>query len=54
MIIINFPPTKKILLVDDEPDILLILEKRRKWEGGYEVDLYDDPNEALQDLTPPL
>lgn len=43
---------KKILLVDDEPDILVILEKGLEREGGYEVDSYDDPAEALLNFKP--
>jgi DNA-binding response OmpR family regulator len=43
---------KKILLVDDEPDILVILEKGLEREGDYEVDSYDDPAEALLNFKP--
>ena len=37
---------KKILIVDDEPDITLTLEKGLE-QGGYDVQVFNDPLVAL-------
>jgi two-component system, OmpR family, response regulator ChvI len=41
----------KILIVDDEPDITLTLGKGLE-QGGYEVDIFNDPLEALSNFRP--
>ena len=43
--------SKKILIVDDEPDINLTLGKGLE-KGGYDVDSFDDPMVALSNFKP--
>jgi DNA-binding response OmpR family regulator len=43
--------SNKILIVDDEPDITLTLGKGLE-QGGYEVDIFNDPLVALSNFTP--
>jgi CheY-like chemotaxis protein len=43
--------TKKILIVDDEPDITLTLGKGLK-QGGYNVQVFNDPLVALSNFKP--
>jgi PleD family two-component response regulator len=38
---------KKILLVDDEPDITFNLQKGLEESGMFEVDAFNDPQMAL-------
>ncbi|MBF0431966.1 MAG: response regulator [Fibrobacteria bacterium] len=47
--------TGKILLVDDEPDILKTVQKLL-WVNGYETDIATDGKEALEKIfgNPPL
>jgi len=42
---------KKILVVDDEPDITLSIKNGLK-RKGFEVDAYNDPLKALDDFKP--
>jgi two-component system, OmpR family, response regulator ChvI len=42
---------KKILIVDDEPDITLTLGKGLE-QGGYNVDVFNDPLVALSNFKP--
>jgi len=42
---------KKILVVDDEPDITLSIKNGLK-RKGFEVDTYNDPLKALDDFKP--
>jgi two-component system, OmpR family, response regulator ChvI len=42
---------KKILIVDDEPDITLTLGKGLE-QGGYEVHVFNDPLVALSNFKP--
>ncbi|HEX6028671.1 MAG TPA: response regulator [Nitrososphaeraceae archaeon] len=44
---------KKILIVDDEPDITLSLGKGLE-QGGYDVQVFNDPLVALSNLRPDL
>ena len=44
---------KKILIVDDEPDITLTLGKGLK-QGGYDVQVFNDPLVALSDFKPDI
>ena len=41
---------KRILLVDDEPDLLALLQKRFKKEG-YDTEIAYDGNEAIEKVT---
>jgi two-component system copper resistance phosphate regulon response regulator CusR len=41
--------TKKILIVDDEPDITLTLGKGLE-QGGYDVQAFNDPLVALSNF----
>ena len=41
----------RILLVDDDKDIIFII-KRKLGENGFDVDIFDDPYEALQNFKP--
>jgi two-component system, OmpR family, response regulator ChvI len=45
--------SKKILIVDDEPDITLTLGKGLE-KGGYDVDSFDDPTIALSNFKPDI
>ncbi|MDQ4056674.1 MAG: response regulator [Thermoproteota archaeon] len=42
---------KKILIVDDEPDITLTLGKGLE-QGGYDVQVFNDPSVALSNFKP--
>ena len=42
---------KKVLIVDDEPDINTILKKVLE-QGGFDADSYDDPILALENFKP--
>jgi DNA-binding response OmpR family regulator len=42
---------KKILVVDDEPDICFVLEKTLG-ENGFMIDSYEDPLLALENFKP--
>ena len=44
---------KKILIVDDEPDITLSLGKGLE-QGGYNVQVFNDPLVALSDFKPDI
>jgi two-component system, OmpR family, response regulator ChvI len=44
---------KKILIVDDEPDITLTLGKGLK-QGGYDVQVFNDPLVALSNFKPDI
>jgi DNA-binding response OmpR family regulator len=41
---------KKILIVDDEPDITLTLGKGLE-QGGYDVQVFNDPLAALSNFN---
>ncbi|MGB6593652.1 MAG: response regulator, partial [Candidatus Nitrosopolaris sp.] len=43
----------RILLVDDEPDIILVMKVVLN-ENGFKVDSYTDPSEALENFTSDL
>ena len=45
--------SKKILIVDDEPDITLTLGTGLE-KGGYDVDSFDDPMIALSNFKPDI
>ena len=45
--------SKKILIVDDEPDITLTLGTGLE-KGGYDVDSFDDPMVALSNFKPDI
>jgi CheY-like chemotaxis protein len=38
----------KIMVVDDEHDIAHLMEKALETEGGFEVDAFTDPKQALE------
>jgi two-component system response regulator ChvI len=40
------------LIVDDEPDIARLFKLGLEREGGFEVDVYNDPIIALSDYRP--
>src|SRR5215207_2119258 len=42
----------RILIVDDEPDIARLFKLGLEREGGFEVDVYNDPIMALSNYTP--
>jgi two-component system catabolic regulation response regulator CreB/two-component system response regulator ChvI len=42
----------KILVVDDEADITTILKIGLKKYGGFDVDVFNDPEEALRNIKP--
>lgn len=42
----------RILIVDDEPDIARLFKLGLERQGGYEVDVYNDPIIALSDYRP--
>jgi two-component system, OmpR family, response regulator ChvI len=44
---------KKILIVDDEPDITLTLGKGLE-QGGYDVQVFNDPLVALSNFKPDI
>jgi DNA-binding response OmpR family regulator len=43
---------KKILLVDDEPDITFTLRRGLEEGGMFEVDAFNDPQKALSSFKP--
>jgi CheY-like chemotaxis protein len=45
--------SKKILIVDDEPDITLTLGKGLE-QGGYDVQVFNDPLVALSNFKPDI
>jgi DNA-binding response OmpR family regulator len=45
------PILARILVVDDEPDINLIIKKMLERQKGFVVDTFDDPDSALQSFT---
>ena len=45
---------KRILIVDDEPDIARLFKVGLEYEGGFEVDVYNDPTVALSNYKPGL
>jgi two-component system catabolic regulation response regulator CreB/two-component system response regulator ChvI len=42
----------RILIVDDEPDIARLFKLGLEREGGFEVDVYNDPTTALSNYRP--
>ena len=44
--------TKRILIVDDEPDVTFTLKKGLENNGMFEVDAFNDPLEALLNFKP--
>jgi CheY-like chemotaxis protein len=44
--------TKRILVVDDEPDIALTLKVGLESVGLFDVDAFDDPERALKSFKP--
>src|SRR5215204_5993409 len=44
----------RILIVDDEPDIARLFKLGLEYEGGFEVDVYNDPILALSNYMPGL
>ena len=45
---------RRILIVDDEPDIARLFKLGLEYEGGFEVDVYNDPITALSNYRPGL
>ncbi len=45
-------PKRKILVVDDEPDITFTLKKGLENSGLFEVDAFNDPTLALSNFKP--
>jgi CheY-like chemotaxis protein len=43
---------RRILIVDDEPDIARLFKLGLESEGGFEVDVYNDPIAALSNYRP--
>ena len=43
---------RRILIVDDEPDIARLFKVGLEYEGGFEVDVYNDPIAALSNYRP--
>jgi DNA-binding response OmpR family regulator len=46
--------TKRILIVDDEPDVTFTLKTGLENNGMFEVNAFNDPLEALSDFKPDL
>jgi CheY-like chemotaxis protein len=46
------PILARILTVDDEPDINLVIKKMLEMQRGFVVDSFDDPGLALQSFKP--
>jgi CheY-like chemotaxis protein len=42
----------RILVVDDEQDVCIVLKMVLENEGGFEVDYYDEPRSALENFRP--
>ena len=42
----------KVLVVDDDPDITSLYKDALEGEGGFNVDTYNDPSQALSDFKP--
>ena len=47
---LTFSNKKRILIVDDEPDVNTVLKKVLE-QGGFNVDSYDDPILALKNFN---
>ena len=45
---------RRILAVDDNPDITLTLEEALKDDGSFEIDTFNDPELALSSFKPGL
>ena len=43
---------KRVLIVDDESDITAVMKKGLEQDGGFEVDAFNDPEEALAQFKP--
>lgn len=43
---------KYILIVDDEADITTVMKKGLEQRGGFEVDVFNDPEKALAQFKP--
>jgi two-component system, OmpR family, response regulator ChvI len=43
---------RRILAVDDNPDIILTLEEALKDDGSFEIDTFNDPELALSSFKP--
>jgi DNA-binding response OmpR family regulator len=48
----TIPILARILVVDDEPDINLVIRKMLERQRGFAVDSFDDPDLALQSFKP--
>jgi DNA-binding response OmpR family regulator len=46
----NIPP--RVLIADDEPDITEILKIGLEFKGGFQVDTFNDPQDALLHFRP--
>jgi CheY-like chemotaxis protein len=46
------PILARILVVDDEPDINLVIKKMLERQRGFLVDSFDDPNSVLRSFSP--
>jgi len=46
----NIPP--RVLIVDDEPDITEVLKMGLELKGGFQVDIFNDPQDALLHFRP--
>jgi DNA-binding NtrC family response regulator len=44
--------TEKIMILDDDPEILALLEDMLKDKGGYDVRSYLESSAAISDLVP--
>jgi DNA-binding NtrC family response regulator len=42
----------KVLVVDDDPDITSLYKDALEGEGGFSVDTYNDPSQALSNFKP--
>lgn len=42
----------KVLVVDDDPDTISLYKDALEGEGGFNVDTYNDPSQALSDFKP--
>jgi CheY-like chemotaxis protein len=42
----------KVLVVDDDPDITSLYKDALEGEGGFNVDTYNDPSQALSEFKP--
>lgn len=48
----NEEEKKRILIVDDEADITTVMKKGLEQHGGFEVDVFNDPEKALAQFKP--